>query len=90
MLTAANLSLTILELVPGVWTARRRRLWRLSGGSDAEKLTEQLDNVSPTCLFSRRLAEQPGHVTGTVASNTSSTYGVLSHISISYFLSEFS
>jgi len=88
-LSAANCSFTILELVPGVWTDRTRRLWFVRGGSDAENVTEQLDTVSPTCFSSRSVAEQPGHATGTVAWRKISTYGVLSHISIWYFSSVF-
>jgi len=90
LLTVANSSPTILDLDPGVWTARTRRLWFVSGGSDAANVTEQLDTVNPMCLFSWTVAEQPGHEMGTVAWKKNSTYVVLSHISIWYVLSDIS
>jgi len=83
---APNFSERILALLPAVCTARTRSVLRVIMVSMAVNISEQWDNVSPTCLSIGMVSGgQPGQVIGTVAWNISSKYGVLSYISTWYF-----
>lgn len=80
-----NFSERILALRPAVCTARIRRICCVELASAAVNVSEQLDTVSPTCLTTGTVSEQPGQGIGTVAWNINSTYGVVSYISMWYF-----
>ena len=77
MTTGPNSSDTILALWPAVGTGRTLNVVFVS----VRIVNEQSDTVSPACVVSGMVSEQPGQGIGTVARNISSMSGVLSNIS---------